>query len=224
MIRHLPPHEMLVDYASGALPQPVAIAVATHAQLCDESRDRIAALEGVGGAMMMNLAPVAMSDDALDRVLERLDAPSVVDSQEGDAPALENSSVDDLERALPADIRARLAHGDDGIRWLRKGSAVESAEISADVDGYDVRLLRIGAGKAVPQHTHEGLEVTLCLTGSYQDDGKRFAKGDFQVADPSIDHRPVADTGEDCIVLAVVERRIRLTGLFGRIINPFVRL
>lgn len=224
MIHHLPPQDMLVDYASGALPQPVAMAVATHAQLCDESRDRIAALEAVGGAMLMDLAPEAMSEGALDAVLDRLD-----DAFEGDHAALrldsaEDDQQDDLAAILPKDIRARVSHDSDGIVWQRRGAAVDSAEVASDVDGYDVRLLRIKAGKTVPRHTHEGLEITLCLSGGYQDGGKRYARGDFQVADASVDHRPVADPDEDCIVLAVVERRIRLTGMLGKVVNPFVRL
>lgn len=224
MIHHLPPHDMLVDYASGALPQPVAMAVATQAQLCDESRDRIAALEAVGGALLMDLAPESMSDGALDAVLDRLDDRPEAGRQAREAGAASDPSTESLESLLPSDIRARIAHDASGISWQRKGSAVDSAEVSSDVDGYDVRLLRIKAGRAVPRHTHEGLEITLCLSGSYQDGGKRYAKGDFQVADSSVDHRPVADPGEDCIVLAVVERRIRLTGMLGKVVNPFVRL
>lgn len=224
MIRHLPPQDMLVDYASGALPQPVAMAVATHAQLCDESRNRITALEEVGGAMLMDLAPEVMSSGALDAVLDRLDELPDTDDPVDDGAVVGASLAGDLEDLLPADLRVRLVRDANGIRWRHKGGAVESAEISSDVDGFDVRLLRIKAGKAVPQHTHEGLEITLCLTGSYRDGDERFAKGDFQVADPSVDHRPVADADEDCIVLAVVEQRIRLTGLFGRVVNPFVRL
>jgi len=215
---------MLVDYASGALPQPVAMAVATHAQLCEESRDRIGALEEVGGAMLMDLAPEALSAGALDAVLDRLDELPNTDSPDQDSSVMDADPSGALEGLLPVDLRARLVRDANGIRWRHKGAAVESAEISSDVEGYDVRLLRIKAGKAVPQHTHEGLEITLCLTGSYRDGEERFAKGDFQVADPSVDHRPVADADEDCIVLAVVEQRIRLTGLVGRVVNPFVRL
>ena len=55
MIRHRPPQDMLVDYATGALPQPVALAIATHAGLCPQSRDEIVEMEAVGGAMLAAL-------------------------------------------------------------------------------------------------------------------------------------------------------------------------
>jgi len=36
MPAHHPGPEVLMDYASGALPEPVALLVATHASLCRE--------------------------------------------------------------------------------------------------------------------------------------------------------------------------------------------
>jgi len=223
MISHRPPQDMLVDYATGALAQPVAVAVATHAELCAESRAEIAEMEAVGGAMLASLTPVAVSQDSLDRVL------ALVGADDADLPVAA-SAVDYPEddtadgASLPAAIRSVLNGDTESITWKRKGPSVESAVLDSQAEAYEVRLLRIKAGKAVPQHTHEGLEVTLCLAGGYTDRDDHYARGDFQVADPSLDHRPVADADEDCIVLAVVEKDIRLTSPLGRLINPFVRL
>jgi len=36
-------------------------------------------------------------------------------------------------------------------------------------------------------------------------------------------HEPIADPGEPCIALIVIERPIVLTGPFGRWLNPLVR-
>ena len=49
-------------------------------------------------------------------------------------------------------------------------------------------------------------------------------RGDVAEADPSVNHQPVADPGEDCICLAVTDAPLRLTGPFGRLLNPFLRI
>ena len=77
--------------------------------------------------------------------------------------------------------------------------------------------MRVRAGKAVPQHTHEGNELTLVLEGSFHDELGRYARGDLAITDPTVEHRPVADEGQDCLCLAVTDARLRLTGPLGRL-------
>ena len=64
----------------------------------------------------------------------------------------------------------------------------------------------------VPQHTHEGSELTLVLEGAFRDKTGRYARGDLALADGSIEHRPVAEPGEDCMCLTVTDAPLRLTG------------
>jgi putative transcriptional regulator len=44
------------------------------------------------------------------------------------------------------------------------------------------------------------------------------------VADPTIDHQPMAQAGDDCICLVALEAPIWFTGPVGRLANPFVKL
>ena len=76
----------------------------------------------------------------------------------------------------------------------------------------------------MPFHTHEGCEFTLVLQGGYHDGDVGYARGDFQFADSSLNHSPVADPGEPCLCLAVLDAPMRLTGRIGRLVNPFIRL
>ena len=76
----------------------------------------------------------------------------------------------------------------------------------------------------MPRHTHDGSELTLVLTGGFTERGNHFLRGDVAVADSSVDHCPVADPGEPCLCLAVTDAPLRLTGPFGRLLNPFVRI
>ena len=96
-------------------------------------------------------------------------------------------------------------------------------EIRLNLPGSTTKLLRIQPGAAVPQHSHEGTELTLVLTGSFSDATGTFARGDLAITDSSVDHRPIAGEGEPCLCLTVVDAPLRLTGRLGRFLNPFVR-
>ncbi len=76
----------------------------------------------------------------------------------------------------------------------------------------------------MPVHTHEGTELTLVLAGAFSDAHGHFLRGDVAEADASVEHQPVADPGEDCLCLAVTDAPLRLTGPFGRLLNPFLRI
>ncbi len=216
---HQPNDEFLLDYASGALPEPVALAVATHAALCADSRRRIETMEAVGGSLLDGIEPEPMGDLALDRALAAIEVP------ERDEAARAPVSFDaETMAAVPAPLRRHIGRNLSDIQWRRLGRAVESAVVPSRVEGFEIRLLRIRAGQPVPTHTHRGLEITVTLRGGYNDGFADYARGDFQLADPSLEHRPWADDDEDCLCLAVLAAPIRLTGVVGRLIDPFVRL
>jgi len=54
---HHPSDERLLEYASGAAPEPIALLVATHLALCPACRHVTAELEAVGGALLETLPP-----------------------------------------------------------------------------------------------------------------------------------------------------------------------
>jgi putative transcriptional regulator len=218
MTMHQPSDEMLLDYASGALPEPVALAIATHAALCPSSRDRIETLESFGGDLIEDIEPEALSDHALDRALAAIEVPETEDPRDA-------VSFDAETRAIvPAPLRSYIGCNLEDVSWRRLSRVVDSAIIPSRLDDYQIRLLRIQAGHPVPTHTHRGMEITVTLQGGYFDGFSHYARGDFQLADPSLEHRPWADEDEVCLCLAVLAAPIRLTGVIGRLIDPFVRL
>ena len=84
------------------------------------------------------------------------------------------------------------------------------------------RLLRIPAGRPVPEHTHGGLELTLVLSGAFSDSVGRYGPGDFQEADENLEHQPHAEAGADCICLAITDAPLRFKSLAARIVQPFL--
>ena len=75
MIRHPAPEALLFDYASGALPEALTLAVAVHLALCAESRATVAAFERLGGDLLDAEIPVDLAPGALNQTLARLSAP-----------------------------------------------------------------------------------------------------------------------------------------------------
>ena len=67
--------------------------------------------------------------------------------------------------------------------------------------------MRIGPGRAVPQHGHGGEELTLILRGSYSDRFGRFAIGDIAALHENLVHRPIVDKQDNCIASSPPRRR-----------------
>ncbi len=216
-VTHHPDRALLLDYATGALSEPFALVVATHMALCPACRREVAAMEAIGGAMLeASAAPAEAScEDAFARLMARVDAMPADPAPSPPPPC------DPALAAIPRPLRDRLPAAPDRMPWRRQGP-VETVFLPCEVPGFRVRMLRIAPGRGVPRHTHRGEELTLVLQGAYSDATGHFARGDLETADPSLDHQPVADPGEQCICLAVTTAPLRLTGRLGRLIDPFL--
>jgi putative transcriptional regulator len=219
MITHRPPEELLLGYAAGSLPEPIALTVAAHAALCPETARAIRRLEGIGGTLLEGLEPARLKDDALDRALALLDR-----DEAKPAAAPRPIATAETRALLPAPVWPYIKGDLKNIAWRHRGPAIETAELIGERGKRSAFLLRVKGGHPVPRHTHRGLELTLVLAGAYCDAANCFERGDIQVADPTIDHQPMAQAGDDCICLVALEAPIWFTGPVGRLANPFVKL
>ena len=77
----------------------------------------------------------------------------------------------------------------------------------------DASFLHCRPGKAIPAHTHEGLEAVLVLQGGFHDATGHYVTGDIAVADDTIGHRPIADRGADCVISLLTSMRIPSSGM-----------
>ena len=75
MISHHLSETTIAVYAAGALPEGLAIVAATHIAQCPACQETLAMLEAVGGALLDELPPVALTSDALDRLMARTGEP-----------------------------------------------------------------------------------------------------------------------------------------------------
>jgi putative transcriptional regulator len=217
MSRHPAPEELLLDYAAGALPAGPALAVALHVALHPQSQRTVDRLNAVGGALIER-EPTAefavdLDDAALERALARLDEIPV---EPRPTPAARRHPGFDW---APAPL---VPHLRPGMGWRRVLGNFDELRLDLPGDFHRVSLLRLQPGNGLPQHKHAGYEYTVVLQGGYTDETGNYGVGDFAVGPGDERHEPVADPGEPCIAMIVVEKPIVLTGPWGRWLNPLV--
>jgi putative transcriptional regulator len=214
MMEQLGHDELLMAHAAGRLPEPLALVVATHLALSPIARERYGRFEALGGVLLDRTQPAALADSSWDRLLARLDDLPAATEPTGEGRASESR--------LPRPLRDYLPGPLESLRWRNYGTADEY-ELPLRTPGFRTTLIKVRAGKSVPQHTHEGNELALVLEGAFHDATGHYRRGDLAIADSSVDHRPTADEAQDCLCLAVIDAPLRLTGPFGRLLNPFLR-
>ncbi|MEZ5804829.1 MAG: ChrR family anti-sigma-E factor [Rhizobiaceae bacterium] len=213
-VTHHPGDETLLRFATGMLEAGPRIVVAVHVGGCAACAARIAELEAAGGTVLETTAPAEMAEDAFDAAMRRIDSP---DMRPGGGAA-----------AVPprAGLGIRLPEALDGCgvgpwRWIGPGIRWSRVSVPGDPNA-NVMLLKVAAGRKLPEHTHSGREYTQVLTGSFTDERGRYMPGDMDEADAEVEHQPVVDRDGECICIAALEGNMRLRGFFGRMLQPFI--
>lgn len=207
----LPSEETFLAYAAGTLREGPALVVATHLVLSPQSRDWVHKLEAVGGALLDALPPSEISGDALDRIMARIETEFRPDTPPQPDPELPN---------LPEPL---LRYGFGPWQWAGRGTQVRRVLVPED-GACRVIMFKIDPGRKMPQHTHSGLEFTCVVSGSYSDESGRFGPGDFEEADEHTSHRPIVNSDVPCICVVALDGAIKLEGVIGRLLQPFVRI
>jgi len=211
-IKHHLTEPLLIAYSAGTLPEAFSLVVATHISMCDDCRAQSESLDAVGGAMLDKCGTASLSDDAFAETLAL-----IAGQHEEQRAPVHPAGV------FPAPLQEYVGGDLDNVKWRGLGGGVRQAILKTSRDA-TVRLLRIPAGMAMPDHGHKGTEMTLVLKGAFRDEHDRFGRGDVEIADEHIEHTPVAEEGEDCICLAASDGRMRFNAFIPRIAQPFLRI
>lgn len=209
-INHHLTDALLMSYASGTLDEGFSIVVATHISLCDECRARMESFEAVGGSLVDDVEMVEMAEDSLEATMALISAAPEFDV----APKVSG-------KVLPQPLCDYIGGDLEDVRWKSVGGGVKQSVLEVQ-GGAQVRLLSIPGGAAMPDHGHNGLELTLVLQGAFQDEDDRFGRGDVEVANEDLHHTPIAEVGQDCICLAATDAPLKFKGILPRIAQRFV--
>lgn len=209
-INHHLTDALLMSYAAGSLDEGFSIVVATHVSLCDDCRARLESFEAVGGGLVEDVDVVEMAEDSLEATMALIGAAPEFDF----APKVSGT-------VLPQPLCDYVGGDLDDVHWKPVGGGVKQSVLDV-AGGAQVRLLSIPGGAAMPDHGHNGLELTLVLQGAFQDEDDRFGRGDIEVANEDLHHTPIAEVGQDCICLAATDAPLRFKGILPRLAQRFV--
>jgi len=211
---HHIPAELLLDYAADTLDEAWSLVVACHLTLCPQCRRELKVIEAAAGSMVEEIAPGSVSATAFAAVAGRLGA-------QEPAPA-RTTAVSD---GLPQPLRQYLDHELACIRWRWSGAGLASFALPiSKKKGGMVSLLKVAPGAGLPLHTHAGDEITLVLSGGYTAGAAAFRRGDVELADGAVEHRPVAMLDQPCICLAISDAPLRFSGALGWFFNQWAKL
>lgn len=217
LISHHPDETMLLDYHHGRLKSGQNLLVSAHAELCAHCRDHLRLFDHIGAALIEETPSVAMSEDALELALARIERP-----EEEVAPVSKPAPLPsylygiELPETLKRTRFKPRYWGAPGV-WM--------ARVDEPKDGRTLTyLMHVKAGMAMPVHDHQGLEMTLVLKGTFRDHNGSYGVGDCMSCDQGDHHAPAIAAGEDCLCLITALAPIQPKTVLGRLLQPFARI
>jgi len=215
VVHHHPTEDVLMAYAAGSLDEATSLLIATHITLCPECRHVVELAEAMGGEMFENIEVTPLQAQSIEKMLATIDSQG--SANDDVKPAVKGNGH--IPSPLAAYVGAMLEEAD--WRWV--GPGVKYADIKVAGQGASVGLLKIAPSTEMPQHGHTADEMTMVLSGGYTDTHGSYSRGDVEMADDGVVHKPVADAGEECICLIVRNGPMRPTGLVARVFQSVMR-
>jgi putative transcriptional regulator len=219
MITHHPGEELLAAYAAGSLDEATSLAMATHLTLCPACRSVYQDFEALGGVLVSENAADALKPDALAATLgmirEARSEVATISLPQRSAAATTGAPL------FPLPLQYYVGGDLGAAKWRPLGPGIHHMPLIADRTA-TARLLRIAPGRSVFEHSHDGNEITIVLRGSYSAGGESFRRGDLEMADGTVSHRPVAGSEDICVCLAVTDAPLRFGNWLGRMMQTFI--
>ena len=207
----------VVRYASGDLDEAFSVIVASHLAMCSTCRKAVRAAEELGGCLLDKQDDAPMSDDLFDRLMDGI----VSDPTSPDVDV--RPAARSVDGDVPLPLRRYVGPSLDGVRWKRAAPGIRRHRIDlGGRTGSSLYMLHIAPGMALPEHGHGGNEMTLILSGAYNDMFGRFGSGDIADLDEDVEHKPIVEDGAACVCLVATEAPTRFKDVVSRLLQPIV--
>ena len=217
-ITHHPSDELMLDYASGALSEGWALAIATHLSMCGSTPSLLRGMETIGGILLDEADEACISDKMFGSILDKIDNNAISPVEKESVRGRKFGSV------VPQPLATYVGNDLEALAWKNLGLGVRHLPIELSDKATSARLISIPAGKPVPEHSHSGRELTVVLSGGFHDVTGEYGPGDIQEAYGDLEHQPHARDSEDCIALAITDAPLRFSGIAARLVQPFFKI
>ena len=206
-----PNSELLELYTNGSLTEGMDIFVKGHLNFCPLCRAKIELLEMVAGELFSNSIDASeITSPSFHSVLSKIASDDPTEYEES-KPSIKGGT-------MPIMINNFVGKSSDEINWRFRLPGISDYQISNN-NGEEISLLKAEPGAKIFQHTHEGEEATLVLSGALQDGEKILNPGDVSIVNEEHTHNPAIIGDIPCICLIVMSGKVKFTGRFTRAIN-----
>jgi putative transcriptional regulator len=227
-IKHHLSDTTLGAFSAGSLSEGLSFVAASHVSFCPICQERQKKLEELGGVFLQSTEPSNISELALQNVLTKLDEHEQEQNSDPDpSDASLHSSTDGLSSQrhgpmIPGRQQNYVPDNLNDIKWKSLAPGIKYFAISnLQTNGGTLSMLNIEPGVKIPEHGHQGIELTQVLKGSFSDDVGSFGVGDIADLDDDIKHQPIVGSNEPCICLIASEAPLKFTGLMPRLVHYF---
>lgn len=222
MIKHHPKLELLQRFVNGELPASLSAGIAIHADKCAECQQIIYQLTE-------QLSYQSFEDVSFDELTvgndNNLESAGYFDFEQAIAAITEFNDIDIVEPTMEKSITFKdqvyLLPSVLNNMILGKTASIgklSRARIQLDENEIHSSLLHIEPGGGVPEHTHNGFELTVLIAGSFSDEAGEYVAGDFIMLDKKHQHHPVSEKG--CLCFTVANDSLHFTQGINKLLNP----
>lgn len=221
-VNHHPSISLLELYCDGSLNAEVALLIATHLDYCPHCQQLRHDIETDLGAELAATNPATNatevhSSDWLEMMNQIMATPQLPKVETAAQPESQ-LSIGGYQFELPRSLR-RIAG--KRSKWLSMGG-IATARLPSG-EPHHAALLFIDKQTDVPLHTHQGLEMTLVLSGEMVDEHGRYVPGDLIINSPDDTHKPRNISDEPCLCLSVLSAPLQFKEGLTRWLNPLQR-
>ncbi|QJR82125.1 anti-sigma factor [Alteromonas pelagimontana] len=221
MIKFHPGPEQLTRFVEGTLLPVESIMVSAHCDMCRKCRDDIdkeTARIAENEFLFADEGNVPSLETMLAQITE-LPASTqlVVSTSQVHPTAIE---LDGKSFPLPATLHRFISKTGN---WSSLVGRLWQAPVSFGHSGV-ANFIYMGKGGGVPEHTHQGIEYSLVISGEFSDNLNTYRKGDFLCFRDDQTHAPHSQVDEGCLMLTVLDRPVQFTSGIVSLLNPFSAL
>ncbi|MCP5346162.1 MAG: ChrR family anti-sigma-E factor [Gammaproteobacteria bacterium] len=219
---HHPSQDLLKTFSEGQLSTGMSIAISAHLDYCSSCRQSVEVYESELASEWVATDPgadgpqLSESNILMDRITSQ---PQVVPITQATRPRRPvELHMHERSVRLPG-VLSRVA--EKGVVWKKLAGGINTAKLTLDRDA-QCDFMYMKPGSQAPRHTHRGLEVTLVLDGTFEDELGEYRPGDFVLRESTQVHTPRSDEG--CLCYSVLDSPLLFTSGWSRLLNPFQRL
>lgn len=211
---------LLMQYAAGALPPYESMLMAAYIAVSAVARGKMQAYEAEGGRMIETVEPAPVTHSCLNTLLARIETRCAEQKAQAQKPQPpEHAGIP------PVVFQLLSSHcPQQKVAWEDLAPGVAKMDIRlcrSEPQWRRLRLMKLAPHQPTPQHAHDGIEMTLVLDGSFDDETGSYTRGELViVTDQGLQHTPKAGHG-GCLCMTLTEAPLRFSNPLVRFLNFF---